>query len=310
VTADACSTLAGALLGARREIAGRPDERPSRFPDAGMTILRTEAAHSPEIWCRCDGGPHGFLSIAAHAHADALSVEVRYGGVDILADPGTYCYHGEPEWRSYFRSTIGHNTVQIDGSNQSVDGGPFMWLRQARTWELPVPERTRQWSAEHDGYTSLKPSVRHRRLVCLEPETGLVEITDVISGRGNNVRLAFHLGPDVAAALDGEVAILSWGSAETPGSARLELPTQLRWSLHRAETSPILGWYSPVLGVRVPAYTLLGSGQLAYEVPLKTRLHFIETEKMVAHSPTGQVVSLGVPCPAPTDAPGSQVEAR
>ena len=49
-----------------------------------------------EIWCRCDGGPHGYLSIAAHAHADALSVEVRYGGVDILADPGTYCYHGEP----------------------------------------------------------------------------------------------------------------------------------------------------------------------------------------------------------------------
>ena len=27
-----------------------------------------------------------FLSIAAHAHADALSVEVRCDGVDILAD--------------------------------------------------------------------------------------------------------------------------------------------------------------------------------------------------------------------------------
>ena len=75
----------------------RPASRPSHLADAGMTILRGPE----EIWCRCDGGPHGFLSIAAHAHADALSIEVRYDGVDVLADPGTYCYHGQPEWREY-----------------------------------------------------------------------------------------------------------------------------------------------------------------------------------------------------------------
>ena len=89
---------------------------------ASRSSERTRA-DSPEIWCRCDGGPHGFLSIAAHAHADALSVEVRHGGVDILADPGTYCYHGEPEWRTYFQSTIAHNTIEIDGQWQSVRGG-------------------------------------------------------------------------------------------------------------------------------------------------------------------------------------------
>ena len=115
--ADAGSVIVGALAGARRQIEGRPDRRPSRFADAGMTLLRT---HGPdEIWCRCDGGPHGYLSIAAHAHADALSVEVRYAGVDILADPGTYCYHGERAWRSYFRSTIAHNTAELGGRSQS-----------------------------------------------------------------------------------------------------------------------------------------------------------------------------------------------
>ena len=82
---------------AARDVAGRPAQRPSRFADAGITLLRTTGGQAPEIWCRCDGGPHGYLSIAAHAHADALSVEVRYGGVDVLADPGTYCYHGEPD---------------------------------------------------------------------------------------------------------------------------------------------------------------------------------------------------------------------
>ena len=64
------------------------------------------------------------LSIAAHAHADALSIELRCGGVEVLVDPGTYTYQGEPEWRTYFRSTIGHNCLELGGEDQSVAGGP------------------------------------------------------------------------------------------------------------------------------------------------------------------------------------------
>jgi hypothetical protein len=308
-TPDAGSVLVGALAGARHQGTDRPTERPFRFTDAGIAILRTEAADSPEIWCRCDGGPHGFLSIAAHAHADALSIEVRYGGVDILADPGTYCYHGEPGWRSYFRSTIAHNTVEIGGDSQSVDGGPFMWLRQARTWEVPVPEPDLCWTAEHDGYTALKPSVRHRRSVQLEPRTRAIEITDVIIGGSHDVRLAFHLGPDVHAALSGTSATISWDSGAAPGTARVALPRELQWSLHRGDTAPALGWYSPLLGVRVPAYTLLGTGQLTHGVPLITRLMFTKNEKLPADSDAGQPVSLGEPYPALTDARDSQAEA-
>ena len=117
--ADAASPIIGAMACGKHNIQGRPAQRPSRFTDAGITLLRTAGPDAPEIWCRCDGGPHGYLSIAAHAHADALSVEVRYGGVDILADPGTYCYHGDLAWRSYFRSTIAHNTAELGGRDQS-----------------------------------------------------------------------------------------------------------------------------------------------------------------------------------------------
>jgi Heparinase II/III-like protein/Heparinase II/III N-terminus len=306
VAVDAGSVLVSALAGPRREISGRPEERPSRFRDAGIAILRTNAADSPEIWCRCDGGPHGFLSIAAHAHADALSVEVRYGGVDILADPGTYCYHGEPEWRSYFRSTIAHNTAEIGGRSQSVDGGAFMWLRQARTWEIAAPEPDLHWTAEHDGYAALTPSIRHRRSVGLDRGKRAIEITDVIIGGSQDVRLAFHLGPDVQAVLEGDGAILSWDSAATPERARLTLPRELKWSLHRGETAPILGWYSPGLGERVPAYTLLGTGHLAHGVPLITRLMFTEDEKLSTDSAVGQAV----PHAAPISARDNQAEAR
>ena len=122
------------LLARPPQIGGeRPNERPSLFTDAGMVILRDRAWQPDEIWCRCDHGPHGYLSIAAHAHADALSIEVRHGGIDILADPGTYLYHGAAKWRRYFRSTLGHNTLELAGTDQSVSGGDFLWTRHARS---------------------------------------------------------------------------------------------------------------------------------------------------------------------------------
>jgi hypothetical protein len=289
VVPDAGSTLVGALLGARQQVSGRPSRRPDRFADAGVTILRTDAADSPEIWCRLDGGPHGFLAIAAHAHADALSVEVRHGGVDILADPGTYCYHGEPEWRRYFQSTIGHNTVELDGMWQSDRGGAFLWLRHARGREIAVSDdgTVATWSGDHDGYAALKPPAVHRRLVRLDRASRSIEIVDEIEASGQGLRLAFHLGPDVRASLAGAVAELTWPSQAAPGAtARLELPGALDWSLHRGETDPILGWYSTGLGHRAPAWTLLGSGAGAGGLVLKTRLKFTGAGNLTGDSET------------------------
>ena len=294
---SASGSIVGAMIGARHEVAGRPAQRPSRFADAGTTLLRTNGRQDPEIWCRCDGGPHGYLSIAAHAHADALSVEVRYGGVDILADPGTYCYHGEPGWRSYFRSTIAHNTVELDGRSQSRDGGPFLWLSHANAREIDVRDDgdSAEWTAEHDGYLSLDPPARHRRTVRLDRASRTVDITDEIDGDGHDVRLAFHLGPDVQAELDGTNVALHWPGAATPGAARLELPGGLTWSLHRGETEPILGWYSGGLGRRVPATTLLGRGRSAPHELLSTRLEFIEAHPTMNRTFTSAAVSWAVP---------------
>jgi hypothetical protein len=223
-------------------------------------------------------------------------VEVRYGGVDILADPGTYCYHGEPEWRSYFRSTIAHNTVELDGRSQSRDGGPFLWLRHANGRELNVADLgdITEWTAEHDGYLSLRPSARHRRIVQLDRASRSIAIVDQIDGGSHDLRLAFHLGPDVRAELDGTRALLRWPGASTPGSARLELPCGLKWSVHRGEQDPILGWYSGSFGRRVPAITLLGEGRSSPLEPLSTRLEFIDADPAVNHSFTSSAVSLSV----------------
>jgi hypothetical protein len=292
-SADARSSIIGAMLGAPRDVAGRPAQRPWRFADAGTTLLRTTEDREPEIWCRCDGGPHGYLSIAAHAHADALSVEVRYGGVDVLADPGTYCYHGEPEWRSYFRSTIAHNTIELSGQSQSGEGGPFLWRRHAKAREIDVQDigDAAEWTAEHDGYLVLHPPSRHRRIVRLDRAARTIDIVDVIHGGRQGMRLAFHLGPDVDAEIDGEWAMLRWLCASVACAARLELPQSLRWSLHRGETDPILGWYSSGLGRRVPAFTLLGHGRSAPGEPVVTRLEFLDIRRTVKPSLHAPAVS-------------------
>jgi len=280
--ADIGSSIVGALMPAKLHIQGRPAQRPSRFADAGITLLRTTGEN--EIWCRCDGGPHRYLSIAAHAHADALSIEVRYAGVEILADPGTYCLHGEPAWRSYFRSTIAHNTAELAGRSQFSEGGPFMWVRHAQARELEVIDEGdfARWTAEHDGYAWLNPPALHRRSVLLDRASRLIDIIDEIEGGSYDIRLAFHLGPDVRVQLNDSCAVLDWPAASTPGAARLELPPALRWTLHRGETEPILGWYAPELGRRVATSSLLGSGRSVPGAPLATRLEFLDAGSMRA----------------------------
>ncbi|MFE0652967.1 alginate lyase family protein [Streptomyces sp. NPDC059534] len=252
---DVRTPLLAALVRPSSPSVSRPASRPAHFADAGMTILRGPE----EIWCRCDGGPHGFLSIAAHAHADALSVEVRHDGVDVLADPGTFCYHGQPAWRQYFRSTLGHNTLQLDGVDQSVSGGPFLWTRHARSRVLVADaggEGVARWSAEHDGYGQ---SV-HRRRVELTAESRELKVVDEVSGPRAAVRLAFHLGPAITADLVGNRAVLTWTRDGEDRSAELDLPGQLSWRAHRGESNPPLGWYSAGFGRKEPATTLVGSG--------------------------------------------------
>jgi hypothetical protein len=280
-------SLVGSLLGALADRptrdAGRPLERPHSFPDAGLVLLRTPAEEEPEIWCRCDGGPHGFLSIAAHAHADALSLEVRHEGIDILADPGTYCYHGEPAWRHYFRSTSAHNTICVDGRDQSVSGGPFLWTRHATTKPLR-DETTRDgdqiWAAVHDGYRNLpRGPVRHQRIVRLSPIERTLTVQDLLTarrrGRAHAMSMSYHLGPDVTAVLDGAHARLSWRTPQgVVRRASLDLPGVLAWSVRRGESDPPAGWYSPAFGQRVPATTLIGSGAVLGHGDMVTRLAF------------------------------------
>lgn len=247
-----------------RVAAPRPLVRPNLFEDAGQVYLRAGSG-SEEIWCRCDHGPHGYLSIAGHAHADALSLELRVGGVEVLADPGTYCYYGNPEWRAYFRSTVAHNTLELMGRAQSMSGGPFLWTKSAKARLLAIDgldETSLQarWEAEHTGYAWQGGPVHRRSVVLSRTERVLTIQDDLFGGSGAMVpiRLTFHFGPDVKCQLVSGKAILVWAD----GGAAFELPSGLSWTLHRGENDPPFGWFSRSFDVKVPSFSLLGSGAM------------------------------------------------
>jgi hypothetical protein len=257
-----------ALRTGRRVVGGRLATRTNFFVEGGMVLLRDIDPREDEVWCRCDHGPLGFLATAAHGHADALSIELRAGGVDIFSDPGTYCYHDEGGWRAYFRSTRAHNTLEIDAVDQCRSGGPFLWLHHPRS----ILERvsgldagtTAEWAASHDGYGRLLPPATHRREVHFDRRARRLEIVDRLFGTGRHqARLSFHLGPRIGCRLDGTVAYLEWLDDGRRCDAVLRLPNELRWQLHKGETEPVLGWYSAGFGLREPSLVLVGQGMLA-----------------------------------------------
>ena len=187
-----------------------------------------------------------------------------------------------------------------------------MWARHAQAREIEVIDDgdIARWTAEHDGYGSLDPPALHRRSVLLDRASRSIDIIDEIEGGSHDLRLAFHLGPEVQVQLDDSCAALRWPQAATPGAARLELPGALRWTLHLGQTDPILGWYSPGLGRRVPASTLLGCGRCAPGTPLATRLEFLEVGTPSKPAISRQAVSWSPSDARLSRAPRIQSEAR
>src|SRR5262249_25347736 len=91
------------------------------FADAGVAVLSHGRFHIV-----ADVPAFGY-GHAGHSHSHALQVVCRRHDRDVLIDPGTYTYVGEPEWRDRFRGAGFHNTIRIDRLDQAEPQGPFRW---------------------------------------------------------------------------------------------------------------------------------------------------------------------------------------
>ncbi|HEX7466427.1 MAG TPA: alginate lyase family protein, partial [Usitatibacter sp.] len=243
------------------------------FPDGGYYILGCDFETGDEIRLVADAGALGYREIAAHGHADALSFTLSMAGEEFLIDPGTFAYHTEAEWRAYFRGTSAHNTVRVDGRDQSQQGGNFMWLRKARAgcsqWITSAGEDV--FEGWHDGYTALADPVMHRRRIVLDKTTRRIVIEDTLQMEGEHeVEIFLHAH---------EKCAVSMGTGGTR-LARGDRALDIRWPKVRAATtqmlhgseSPIGGWVSRAFDRKEPAPTLVWRARLSGNQRLRTEI--------------------------------------
>lgn len=237
--------------------------------DSGYYLLqRGNCDETDRVSVVFDAGELGFLSIAAHGHADALSLVLRVGGVDVLVDPGTYDYFTYPAWREYFRSTRAHNTIVIDGADQSEPLGPFLWGRRAasRLIEWSPNEQGGTVSAEHDGYTRLADPVTHRRSVTLDD--ALIVIRDDIDARARHeVTQYWHFSEHCQVRGTGRGRFRADFGI---GTVTLNLDERLTSSSCSGSTDPIAGWVSRGYHRKTPGTTIIARGSIDGCTTLRT----------------------------------------
>lgn len=240
------------------------------FRDGGYTAVRQPVAGHAMLLV-FDHGPLGYLSIAAHGHADALAVWLHLDDQPVLVDAGTFLYHSGGGVRDLFRSTALHNTLRVCGAEQSLPAGAFNWRHKARAW-LTACDTGPGWSiaAQHDGYVK-RFGVRHARRLVAEPDGFRIE--DRLEGGSSALEIdaGFLVHPALDVSVDGHTAIVT-RAGHTLARLALSGAAGLQVGTARGEASPRPGCYSPAFSVREDATMIVATGRLGPGEVLSTRV--------------------------------------
>jgi uncharacterized heparinase superfamily protein len=250
--------LRDAIFGSPSPAAAIPVLGVKTFPEGGYTVVRGSVG-ARRIHLVLDHGPLGYLSIAAHGHADANAITLAVDGTPVLIDPGTYIYHAQDDWRTWFRGTRAHNTVCVAGADQSQILGSFMWGRKAAAWLEDVTDGP-DWrlKSSHDGYRR-RCGADHRRTVSAAPDGILVNDRLSPATRATPVEVVFQFAPELDVRrtdLGAEVRTdLGWGLSlefDAPGAV----------ALSSGGEGCDQGWASPGFGRKTPAARLSWTGPM------------------------------------------------
>ena len=142
----------------------------------------------------------------AHAHCDTLSYELVLDGRRVVVDSGVFDYEPGHE-RAYARSTRAHNTVIVDGEEQSEVWGVFRVARRARPIKARI-DKTEDgavlFEGAHNGYRRLTGKPIHRRHISYD-EQGSWVITDELTGTGTHqMETIIHIHPDFTIVRSGD----------------------------------------------------------------------------------------------------------
>jgi heparinase II/III-like protein len=223
-----------------------PLEKYVSFSSAGYFIQRSgwgesQTAFADERFLIFDCGP---LGDGGHGHYDALSIEIAAEGRPLIVDPGRYTYHEDKcNWRHRFKGTAAHNTVCVDGLDQTpyYCGKPKGGVAKAHLLErLTAPN----FDVLCGRVTSPSYDAVHTRFIFFIADEYWV-IVDRLSGElPHDYDLRFHLAPEAMnhtaiQSRDGNNAVITRGLA-------LIFP-----SGNQPQLEP--GWFAPEYGQKLPA---------------------------------------------------------
>lgn len=192
---DAALRVAPRLNSLRRRFGGRRPFSPMRrawgLDAAGYLGYRTGSGD----YLVFDAGPIGPDHQPGHGHADTLSFELTHAGRRVITDTGVLTYAVGP-MRQYDRSTAAHNTVQIDGRDQSEMWGSFRCARRATIHTACIHE-DRTGTTLVGGYRGPGRGLRrvdHTREVFAADR--LLAFSDEVSASGDrSATLRLHFAP-------------------------------------------------------------------------------------------------------------------
>ena len=175
-----------------------PPSRSVGFPDSGYYILRSDwkdLAYKEALYFFFDCAAVG---TGTHGHYDALNFELAAYGHSLIVDPGRYTYSESGNdginWRKAFRATAHHNTIVVDGKDQTA----YRLNNSAKPQAKAVMKEFTTASGFdfiHGLVTSDQYPVIHERSVFfLHPEYWI--IADRLEAEGlHSYDLRFHLHP-------------------------------------------------------------------------------------------------------------------
>ena len=215
------------------------------LPDSGLFSYRSNM----DMFI-VDAGDIGPAYQPGHTHCDMLSYELMLEGQRVIIDSGV-CEYEPGAMRQYVRSTRAHNTVSVDGADQSEVWGEFRVARRAKVLEGSICQQGDEvlFRGAYRGFHVLSGRIKHRREVRLSLSTvsdiDALNITDQIEGGGRSIRQIesfIHVHPDAKIT---EVAPhtlqLGFGTGLT---CEISFPTDVNYTLEQS-------YYCPEFGVAI-----------------------------------------------------------
>ena len=213
-----------------------------KLPASGYYVMAPEAGSRLFVDC----GKIGPDYQPGHAHCDLLSLELSLGGKRVIVDSGCGIYV-DGEIRRYNRGNRGHNTVTVDGRNQSEVWGAHRCGRRARPLSAGLGEEDGGlvFRGSHDGYRFLSGRVIHQRKISWRGQ--IIEVEDRFNGSGRHrLDARLHINPELSLSWQGDAAVIDLGHGR-----RLVIEPGMGLSLAVSD-----GFYCPEFGRCLPCQVL------------------------------------------------------